>query len=117
MELPVISGLFTEAPALGIRLPARFFSFLEDLDSIRVNSPELLSAVSEIRLDRNAAEGLDITLYLQHKKTKILLSGLNEELLRYTLLVADVLAAMENEIDVIDFRAGIASYFPKGGSL
>ena len=117
LELPVISGLIIEQPVLGMRLPARFFSFLEDLESIRMNAPELLSAVSEIRLIRNSTEGLEIVLYLQHKKTKVHLPGLNEEILRYTLLVADVLTDREPGIDMIDFRATIASYFPKGGSL
>ena len=117
MELPVISGIVMDAPVLGMRLPAGYFSFLEDLEYIRVNAPDLLSAVSEIRLDRNSTEGLDITLFLQHQRTKVLLSGLNEGLLRYTLLIVDVLADMEGAPDVIDFRAVIASYFPKGGSL
>jgi cell division protein FtsQ len=117
LDLPLISGLLHEAPVLGMRLPARFFSFLEDLESIRTNAPELLSSVSEIRLDRNSTDGLDLTLYLVQPKIKVRLSGLNEELLRYTLLVADVMAAREPGIDMIDFRAGMASYFPKGGPL
>ena len=117
MKLPVITGLALEQPVLGMRLPARFFSFLEDLESVRVSAPELLSAVSEIRLDSNSTGALEPTLYLQHQKIKVRLSGLNEELLRYTLLIADILAAREPGIDVIDFRAGMASYFPKGGSF
>jgi cell division protein FtsQ len=117
MDLPLISGLLLEPPTLGMRLPARFFSFFEDLELIRLNAPELLSAVSEIRLDRNSTDGLDLTLYLLHTKTRVRLPGLNEELLRYTLLVADVLAAREPGIGMIDFRAGMASYYPKGGPL
>jgi cell division protein FtsQ len=117
MELPVISGLIFDSPILGMRLPARFCSFLEDLESLRVRAPELLSSVSEIRLERNSTEGINLVLYLQHQKIKVRVSGLNEELLRYTLLIADILKAREPEIDVIDFRSGMASYFPKGGSL
>ena len=117
VDLPVISGLNFEPPYLGTRLPARYFSLFEDLEAIRLNAPELLSAVSEIRFDRNSSEGVDIILYLQHQRNRILLSGLNEELLRYTLLIADVLTATEGTPEIIDFRAVIASYFPRGGSL
>jgi len=116
-DFPVISGLAIEQPVLGMRLPARFFPLLEELDSIRINAPELLSAVSEIHIDRKSSEGLDLTLFLLHHKIKVRLSSLNEELLRYSLLVADVLAVREPEIDLIDFRGAIASYYPKGGYL
>jgi cell division protein FtsQ len=116
-NLPVISGLIIESPFLGMSLPARLISFLEDLESIRINAPELLYAVSEIRIDRRSSEGFDFTLYLHHHRIRVRLSGLNEELLRYTLLVTDVLAVREPGIDVIDFRGGVASYYPKGGIL
>ena len=116
-DFPVLSGLAIEQPALGMRLPAKFFPLLEELDAIRINAPELLSAVSEICVDKKSPEGFDITLYLLNHKIKIRLSDLNEELLRYSLLVADVLAVREPDIDLIDFRGAIASYYPKGGYL
>ena len=116
-DLPVISGLIIEQPVLGMRLPARFFMLLEDLDAIRMNAPELLSAVSEIRIDRRSAEGFELTLFLLHPRMKVRVSGLTEDLLRYTLLVADVLSVREPEIDMIDFRGAVASYFPKGGNF
>ena len=116
-EFPIISGIEIEKPVLGMCLPARFFPFLEELDSIRINAPELLSAVSEIHIDRKSTDGFDITLFLLHYKIKVRLSGLNEELLRYSLLVADVLSVREPEIEMIDFRGAVASYYPKGGYL
>ena len=116
-ELPVLSGLVIDKPDIGMYLPARFYSLLENLESIRMSAPELLSAVSEIRIDRRSSEGFDLTLFLIHQKIKIRLSGLNEDLLRYSLLVADVLALRQPEIDMIDFRGAVASYYPKGGYL
>jgi hypothetical protein len=100
-----------------MQLPARLVSFLEELEAIRINAPELLRAVSEIRIDRRSSEGFDFTLYLIHHKIKVRLSGLNEEALRYTLLMADVMTIREPGINVIDFRGGVASYYPKGGIL
>ena len=114
-DLPVISGIIIEQPVVGMRLPARIFPLLENLDLIRINAPELLSAVSEIRIDRTSSEGYELTLFLIHHKIRVLLSGINEEILRYTLLMADVLSEREPEISLIDFRGAIASYYPQGG--
>jgi hypothetical protein len=47
-----------------------------------------------------------------HKKIKVRLSELNEDLLRYTLLMVDVLSLNEQGVDSFDFRSGIASYKP-----
>ena len=111
--LPVISGLVIEDPAPGMRLPGLIIPFLQELEKIEISSPELLSAVSELRIDRKPYDGFDLILYPIHKKIKVRLSELNEDLLRYTLLMVDVLSSRENEIDILDFRSGIASYIPK----
>ena len=111
--LPVVSGLVIEEPVPGMRLPGLIIPFLQELESIEISSPELLSAVSELRIERKPYDGFDLVLYPIHKKIKVRLSELNEDLLRYTLLMVDVLSSRENEIDILDFRSGIASYIPK----
>jgi cell division protein FtsQ len=113
LSLPIISGLVIEQPVPGMRLPAMFNSFLESLEQIEVSAPELLAAVSEIRINRKSFDGFDLILYPVHKRISVRLSELNEELLRYTLLMVDVLAAKDSEIETIDFRSGIASYTVK----
>ena len=115
-SIPVISGVYIQEPELGMKLPARLLPFLDNLDTVRLNAPELLTAVSEIRIDRRSSEGYDFTLFLSHHKTQVRLSGFNEDILRYSLLVADVLAVREPGINIIDFRGGMASYF-QGGYL
>ena len=112
-DLPVISGILIEQPVLGMSLPARIFPLLENLDIIRTNAPELLAAVSEIRIDRTSSDGIELTLFLIHHNIKVLLSGLNEDVLRYTLLMADVLSERDPDIALIDFRGAVASYYPR----
>jgi cell division protein FtsQ len=112
-SLPVVSGLVIEQPFPGMRLPAMFHSFLESLEEIELSSPELLDAVSEIRINRKSFDGFDLILYPVHNRISVRLSELNGELLRYTLLMVDVLAAEGRGIRTIDFRSGIASYTPK----
>jgi cell division protein FtsQ len=109
-SLPVVSGLVIEQPFPGMRLPAMFNSFLESLEEIELSSPELLDAVSEIRINRTSFDGFDLILYPVHNRISVRLSELNGELLRYTLLIVDVLAAEDSGIRTIDFRSGIASY-------
>ena len=112
-DLPVISGIMIEQPVLGMSMPARIFPLLESLDIIRINSPELLSAVSEIRIDRTTSDGIELTLFLIHHRIKVLLTGINEDILRYTLLMADVLSERDPDIALIDFRGAVASYYPQ----
>ena len=112
-DLPVISGIMIEQPVLGMSLPARIFPLLENLDAIRMNAPELLSAVSEIRIDRTSSDGIELTLFLIHHRIRVLLTGLNEDILRYTLLMADVLSERDPHIALIDFRGAVASYYPR----
>jgi cell division protein FtsQ len=115
-ELPVVSGLVIEDPVPGMRLPAMFVSVFSAIESISMNAPELLAAVSEIRISRKSFDGFDLILYPVHKQIRVRLSELNEDLLRYTLLTVDVLAAKEPGVGDIDFRAGTVAYTLKEAS-
>ncbi|MCL2093261.1 MAG: FtsQ-type POTRA domain-containing protein [Treponema sp.] len=116
-RLPAISGLVIENPYLGMQLPLVFEPLLWELEKITLSAPELISAISEFRINRRPYDGFDLILYLMHSQIRVRLSELNEDLLRYTLLMVDVLASAEEGIHTLDFRSGIASYVPQGGSL
>jgi len=114
--LPVISGLVIEDPFPGMKLPVMFVPLFQALEKIGISAPELFQAVSELRINRKSSDSFDIILYPAHKKIKVRLSELNEDLLRYTLLMVDVLASKDSGISSLDFRSGIASYIPKEAS-
>ncbi|GHV89546.1 cell division protein FtsQ [Spirochaetia bacterium] len=115
--LPLISGLVFDPPTLGMRLPAMFGPFLGNLQSICDSAPELLEAISEIRINRKAFDGFDLVLYPVHTPVRIRLeSDLNEETLRYVMLLLDVFASKDPELEEIDFRAETASYKIKEAS-
>jgi cell division protein FtsQ len=117
-ELPLISGLVFEEPSLGMRVPALFHSFLEDLEKIENSAPELLGALSEIRILRKSFDGFELMLYPVNSRIRVRLGPeINEDLLRYTLLVVDVLNARNPEAGTVDFRAGMASYTIKEASF
>ena len=111
--LPLVSGIIIDSPYPGMKLPPLFIPFFTELEKIKLSSPELLNAVSEIKITRKPFDGFDLVLYPVHKRIKVRLSELNEDLLRYALLMVDVLSLREEGIDTLDFRSGIASYIPK----
>ena len=116
-SLPLLGGLVLDPPVLGARLPPMFGPFLTGLQSIGDSAPELLGAISEIRINPKAFEGFDLVLYPVHTPVRIRLeSDLNEETLRYVLLMLDVFASKNIDLEEIDFRAETASYKIKEAS-
>jgi cell division protein FtsQ len=117
-NLPIISGLAFENPVPGMRLPVSFAPLLESVNRIGANYPELMSAISEIRINRKAWEDFDITLYTIHSAIRVRMEKyLTDDNLRYMLLMLD---AFENHFpkpEEIDFRSGIGSYVIKEASL
>jgi cell division protein FtsQ len=116
-SMPIISGLVIENPVPGMRLPAMFAPFFRQLEMIGTTSPELLAAISEIRINPKPFDGFDLILYPVHRRITVRINELNEDTLRYTLLMVDVLAAREPRIASIDFRSSIASYVLREASL
>ena len=110
-SLPVLSGLVFDRPSLGMRLPAALIPLLEDFSRIHDQSPELLSALSEIRINRKTYDDYDLVLYPVHSSIRIRLeSSLTEDALRYVLLMLNVLESRSPKPQEIDFRSGMGSY-------
>jgi len=114
--VPAVSGLVIEDLFLGMRLPAVFLSLFRQLEQIAASAPELLGAVSEVRINQKPFDGFDLIVFPAHGKIKVRLNELNEDALRYTLLIVDVLASEDPGIEMLDFRSSIASYIPKEAS-
>jgi cell division protein FtsQ len=109
--LPIISGLVFENAALGMRLPVIFNGFLSDIAAINSSAPELLAAISEIQVIRKPYYGFELILCPVHYPIKIRVgSELNQDMLRYMLLLIDVFIDQGVVVDEIDFRTGTASY-------
>jgi cell division protein FtsQ len=110
-KTPIISGIVIEDPRLGMRLPAVFSPFLANIEKINNEAPDLLQAVSEIRINRKPFDGFDLILYPVHNPVKVRLEPeINEDILRYVMLVIDVFASRHTELEEIDFRTGTALY-------
>ncbi len=107
--LPVISGL--ENPQLYMQLPAGLVSLMENLELLAANSPQLLSAISEIRIEQKAWEGYDFVLYPVHSFVRVRVeNNLTEEVIRFMLLMLNVFEGEAEKPVEIDFRSGMGSY-------
>jgi cell division protein FtsQ len=108
-NLPVLSGM--ENPRLNMRLPTALVPLVENLSEIAVSSPELLAAISEIRIEQKAWDGFDLVLYPVHSPIKVRIeNNLTEDKLRYMLLMLNVFESSSAKPEEIDFRSGMGSY-------
>jgi len=112
MTLPVISGI--ENPMLNMRLPDALIPLLDSLKVMESNTPELLSVISEIRIERKAWDGYDLVLFPVHSSIRVRVENcLTEDVLRYMLLMLNVFNDSSEKPKEIDFRSGIGSYTVK----
>jgi cell division protein FtsQ len=112
--LPIVSGLIFDEAALGMRLPVSMKKIFESIEQINLNNPILLSSLSEIQIQEKLYGGFELILYPIGSNVKVRTgSELNEDTLKYMMLVIDVLKETGSEVDEIDFRTGIASYKTK----
>ncbi|MDR1351694.1 MAG: FtsQ-type POTRA domain-containing protein [Treponema sp.] len=114
MALPIVSGLSFERLEEGVRLPAELEGFFSRLDSLNENAPELLAFISEIGINKKAYNGFDLILYPVNSVIKFRLEpDLNEDALRYMILMMDVFDSTGVQVDEVDLRNGTASYVVK----
>ncbi|GHT50209.1 hypothetical protein FACS1894102_5550 [Spirochaetia bacterium] len=110
-KIPIISGLYFENIKLGTRLPAFLIPLLEDIQNLKDTVPELLSAISEIHINKKTYDGFDLVVYPAFDTVKIRMSSeLSEANIRYMLLLLDVMNEKGMHPSEIDFRTGTASY-------
>jgi cell division protein FtsQ len=114
LNLPVISGLVITDPLPGMRLPTALTPFLHELAVIEEQAPVLLDAISEIRINRKPFDGFDLVLYPVHNPVRVLLgNSINEETLRYVLVMLDVFKEKSMHPAEIDFRSVMSPYSVK----
>jgi cell division protein FtsQ len=112
--LPIVSGVAFDRLEEGAKLPAELEGFFDRLNSINENAPELLAFISEIGINRKAYNGFDLVLYPVNGGIKFRLEpDLNEDALRYMILMMDVFDSAGVQAGEVDLRNGAASYIVK----
>ncbi|MDR0410082.1 MAG: FtsQ-type POTRA domain-containing protein [Spirochaetaceae bacterium] len=109
--LPVLSGLVFENISPGLRLPEFLLPLFAELETLRLNAPELLSTISEIHISGRKYDAYELAVYPLYNPVKIHIGRhVNENNLRYMLLLLDVLNEKGMALDELDFRTNTASY-------
>jgi cell division protein FtsQ len=112
--LPIISGVVFVNPVPGLKLPEFLLPLLNDLSVLEEKSPELISVISEIQINKKTYDSYDLTVYPAYTPIKVRFGAeLNENELSYMLLTLDVLRERGTNSDEIDFRSGTASFTPR----
>ena len=108
-SLPVISGI--ENPQLGMKLPSALVSLVKNISVIADDSPELLAAISEIRIERKVWDGYELVLFPVHSPIRVRVeNNLSGDVLRFMMLILNVFEPELQKPKEIDFRSGIGSY-------
>lgn len=112
-SLPILSGIRFAQFQAGQRLPEMLIPLMQDLGSLHQTAPELLSAFSELKIDRISGSGAELVLYPVHVKTTVRMPlRLDPGTLRTALVVLDILRSrgMGDQPSEIDFRTGAVVY-------
>jgi cell division protein FtsQ len=128
ISVPVLSGIRFEGFRLGTRLPSSLARLMASLGEIQAREPELLAAVSEIRVvtadppatDIGSADAAttELLIYpLNHRIPVRAGPSLDASMLRSIILVLDVLGTrgIAASVQEIDFRTGTVVYRSKEG--
>jgi cell division protein FtsQ len=116
LSLPILSGFGINNLYLGWQIHT-LETLLSRLDAVSLAAPELLRAVSEIRINSKPYNGFDLTLYPVNSTIKFRVEAdLNEEILRYIILMLDVFKKTDVDAGEVDLRSGVASFVTKEAS-
>lgn len=113
LDLPIISGIDVPSYKDGMQLPQVLTGFLQDLNRLQIDNPVLYRLISEVKFVKKNAADYEVVLFPSQYQVKVRIGpALTEELMKYIVLVLDVVAGkgMESSIDEIDFRTDEVVY-------
>jgi cell division protein FtsQ len=113
-SLPIVSGLRFDRIQEGVKPKIPMRNFFAQLDAINAAAPELLTLISEIKINEKAFNNFDLVLYPVNSAIRFRMDAeLSEDALRYMILMIDVFEQAGLDIDEVDLRNGTASYAVK----
>ncbi len=108
--IPIISGLPVEHIAGGLRVPTKFRPLIEQLSSIAELKKNYFASISEICVIDKDFGNYELELIPAQSKVKVLTDrSLNEDALKYMMVVLDVINFLETDVSEIDLRYGSVS--------
>ena len=114
--LPIVSGLPVEYMSKGMRIPAKYRPLIDQISKISEMPQRYFASISEICVLPKDSGNYELALIPSQSKIKVLTDrALNEDALKYMLVVLDVVNQIgtDNEVSAVDLRYGSVSYITR----
>lgn len=110
-SVPIVSGLPIEHLTEGMRIPQKYRTLIDQIASIRETGQKYFAAISEICVIPKECGNYELMLIPAKSKIKVLTDRtLNEDALKYMMVVLDVVNSIDKNVSEIDLRYGAVSY-------
>lgn len=110
-SIPIISGLPIEYMSSGMRIPQTFRPLIKQISKIQNLPQKYFAGISEICVIPKEYGNYELALIPSQSKIKVLTDrALNEEALKYMMIVLDVLNQVGTDVSEVDLRYGSVSY-------
>ena len=112
--LPIVSGLPVEYMSKGMRIPAKYRPLIDQISKISVLPQHYFASLSEICVLPKDSGNYELALIPSQSKVKVLTDrALNEDALKYMLVVLDVVNQIGTDVAAVDLRYGSVSYITR----
>lgn len=110
-EAPIVSGLPVEYMSSGMRIPSKYRPLIEQIAKISALPQKYFASVSEICVIPKEYGNYELALIPAQSKVKVLTDrALNEDALKYMMVVLDVVKQIDTNVSEVDLRYGSVSY-------
>lgn len=109
--VPIVSGLPVEYMSSGMRIPAKYRPLIDQINKIRELPQKYFASISEICVLPKEYGSYELALIPAQSRVKVLTDrALNEDALKYMMVVLDVVNQIGSEVAEVDLRYGSVSY-------
>ncbi len=109
--LPIVSGLPVEYMSKGMRIPVKYRPLIEEISKISELPQKYFASISEICVLPKDSGNYELALIPSQTKVKVLTDrALNEDALKYMMVVLDVVKQIGTDVSEVDLRYGSVSY-------
>ena len=108
--IPIISGLPVEHMTGGMRISTKYRPLIEQVTKIKTLKQNYFAGLSEICVIPKEIGTYELALIPSQSKIKVLIGRtLNEDSLKYMMVVLDVVNLLDTEVSEVDLRYGSVS--------
>ena len=112
--IPIISGLPVEYMTYGRRVPSKYKTLIDQIAEINELPQNYFASISEICVKSKEYGNYELALIPSQSKVKVLTDrALNEDALKYMMIVLDVVNQLGNDVYEVDLRYGAVAFRTK----